>query len=539
MSDALSPDWDFIVIGGGLAGSISAAELGRAGFRVLVLEAGNEMKSPPPTQTSLLKKIINRLLPKGDNIPAGRMPKTILAKMTLPNGRVKTNRFPALLGTGPGGSSQIYSSALGRFKPDDFGENTSSERGGLDNRWPLDWKDFEPYYDRAEQLMGVVGTPDPLDPSDTGAHLSPPPKVGPRDIALVEKLSENGRHPFHLHVGFEYRPGCSECLGAICNRDCKATGFNRALRPALDLDTVTLWTGIDVLEIHQTDTGLAVSFKADGGAIEKIRGAHVICAAGALISPTLLLDSEDLWKKQDPPEMLGRGLMFHMSDIFAVRGAQESKQFGPQKTIGLRDHYNHEGIPLGEVQSFGAAVQTGLVSNYLISEARKRGFSWLGPFLHLARLPAAIAAKRFRHATLFATVLEDMPYASNRVLPSQTPDTISIEYTLSEDVLERNLTLRHLIKDAFTPFSVDFFSTLGTPNWGHPCGTARMGDRAETSAVTPSGQLWGHPNITVIDASTFPSSAGANPSLTIVANALRITDHIKEQMAQQNAEKTA
>jgi choline dehydrogenase-like flavoprotein len=521
--------WDYVVIGAGLAGSVCATQLARSGARVLVLESGNSDETPPRAPRGLAAPIIGKFIHSPDGSAPGRMDEMLHIETTSPKGRTATTRFPAYLGTGPGGTSRVYGAALGRMRPVDFDTDTGAHSGSqsLDNSWPVNWETFKPFYARAEALMRVCGQNDPTDPQDDAALITPPP-LGPRDAAFADLLKANGRHPYRLHVGIDYLPGCAECLGSICPRNCKATGENRALAHALSSqDTLsgalTLQTNTTVEKILRKEGRLYI--RTTQGATD-IAASHVICAAGALNTPRLLGRSTDLWDGA-LPDMLGRGLMFHSVDMFAVSDPGKNPRFGPQKTLAFRDHYIEDGAPLGEVQSMGIPITTGTVANYLVQEAQRRGFGWLGPFLPLAlRAPAAISVRHFAHAALFASNLEDFPLAQNRVLVGKdAPQSgIHIRYSVPAELEARAKSLRVLIKDAFAPAKVQFLSPPGMPNWGHPCGTCRMGTAPEHSLTDANGTLWDHGDITIVDGSLFPSSAGANPSLTIIANALRIAD---------------
>lgn len=525
--------WDVIVIGAGLCGSVAADVLSRDGHRVLVLEAGQTPHSVGPGKRGLLARIRHKLLGSTLLYP-GRWNGQMKVNLTTASGRKRNMRFPAFLGTGPGGGSLIYGAALGRFQRDDFTRNASEDPEAFDNSWPLDWAAFLPWYTAAEQLMQVHGSPDPTDPDDNGGALTPPPPLGPRDAAFADCLAANGRNPFRLRVGFQYRPGCSECLGIPCPRGCKSDGFSRCLGPALAAGRVTLRTKARVTGITDDGTTLTVQIKDETPDAPELSqqfcARHVVLAAGALQTPRLLHHAPDLFPDGRPSPLLGRGLMFHGADIFAVFDPEGRAEYGPRKTLGFRDHYRDQTAPLGEVQSVGLPITTGTVTGFLIDEAKRRGFSWMGRGLQLLRFPAMVGVRMFRNATLFATNLEDFPSPQNRVIVTAEDDEIAVAYQVSPDMARRGAALRAHIRAAFAPWRVIFLSTPDTPNWGHPTGTCRMGTDPETSVTTPDGQLWGNDRVTVLDTSVFPSSAGANPSLTAVANALRISCGLRARL---------
>ena len=105
-------------------------------------------------------------------------------------------------------------------------------------------------------------------------------------------------------------------------------------------------------------------------------------------------------------------------------------------------------------------------------------------------------------------------------------------YTPDPDLVARAGIIRERVRQAFAPLPVRFLSEPGTPNWGHPMGTCRMGLDPATSVVDAEGKLHGHPAISVADASAFPSSGGTGPSLTVMAHALRVAAIVASDLAE-------
>lgn len=519
---------DVVVVGGGLGGGVVAAELARRGASVVVLEAGAPPVPDPGGPGGFLARVKRKLFPDPDAVPPGYWPGRLDVARIAPNGTTRHDLFPAMLGFGPGGSSTVYGAALGRFRRSDFECDDGTRAGALPNDWPVPYDVFRDHYAAAETLMRARGGRDPLDP-EAGDPLPGTPLLCPRDHAIADTLIANGRHPYRLSVGIDYRIGCHECLGQPCARGCKADGWSRALGPAVASDSVTLKLNAQVTGIAHAPDGVSVTARTPDGPIT-IQAGHLVMAAGALQTPRLLAQATGLWPG-DPHPMLGRGLMFHLADIFAVPDVRARDAFGPRKTIGFRDHYrvgeSADDGPLGEVQSMGIPIRAGTVTDYLIAEARRRGFGWLGPALQALRIPGSIAAGRFADASLFATNLEDLPYPENRVrLDRHDPATIPVSYSVAPELSARSSTMRAHVRAAFAPRKIRFLSRPDQPNWGHPSGTVRMGPDPETSVTAPAGHLWDTDRVWIADASAFPSSGGVNPSLTVVANALRAAGNI-------------
>ena len=149
--------------------------------------------------------------------------------------------------------------------------------------------------------------------------------------------------------------------------------------------------------------------------------------------------------------------------------------------------------------------------------------------MDLTRIPAAIGAKVMGTAKVFVGLLEDLPYAENRVvLDTNSPDRIILEYRVTEELLARRKLFRRLIRNSFKGTRTAFLTHEPEPNFGHPCGTLRMGVDVGESVVNAECRVHDVPNLWVTDASVFPTSMGVNPSLTIAANALRVADRIKD-----------
>ena len=93
------------------------------------------------------------------------------------------------------------------------------------------------------------------------------------------------------------------------------------------------------------------------------------------------------------------------------------------------------------------------------------------------------------------------------------------------ELMERSKILKNLIKKILKKnFWVLFITGKNNLNWGHPSGTCRFGDSIENSVLDSKNCIHGVANVFVVDASFFPSSGGTNPSLTIAANAIRVSN---------------
>ena len=262
-------------------------------------------------------------------------------------------------------------------------------------------------------------------------------------------------------------------------------------------------------------------------------------AAGALMTPMLLLRSGGAaWPDglANRSGLVGRNLMLHTGDFIAVRPDRGRSDVGPKKALALNDFYVVDGVKLGSLQSVGIPVEPGIVLGHLRSEAARDPRLWrrlTRPFL---RPVAHASAFYFRHAVVFGSIVEDLPYSHNRVMPDPSASNgMRFEYHYSDELRERNRLFRRKLAEALGPRRMVLLSGENNLNYGHSCGTCRIGTDPRTSVLDANNRAHEVENLYVADASFFPSSGGVNPSLTIAANALRVGEAIDQQLARMGA----
>ena len=537
-ADPESPLWDVVIIGAGMGGSVLGWSLARQNLSVLFLERGipvpplREIQESrqPRRQSGRLRRLFRPERAADDPAARANWGRRITVRRDG-----KTVEFYPPMGNGPGGSSAIYGAALERFRREDFSGvlDESLRPKPLPNGWPIEYDDFIPYYERAENLLRVRGTPDPTDP-DGDFLLAPPPPMSERDCNFFESFEAAGLAPYRLHVGIDYLPGCTECLGELCPRDCKAEGASRALKPALIEHDAKLLTGFEVARLDTADDRIKQVVGRLGDREVKIQGRVVVLAAGALNTPLILLNSiSERWPLGvgNSNQLVGRGLMFHVGEIFALWPTRKVASGGPTKTLSSRALNVAEGSKLGCIQSFLPGVYPATVSDF-VSGLFERKLPFKIPLLKVATMAAAkLANPIFNNAALFTTILEDFPYYDNRIIADpRAPSGFSISYEVTKELTFRTSLMRKLIKRRLAPYRTLFLSSGDNLNYGHPSGTCRFGKSPETSVLTPENEVRGVENLYVADASFFPSSGGINPALTVAANALRVADIIGKRL---------
>ena len=515
-ADVVKYVWDVAVIGTGMGGATIGHELAKAGHRVIFVEKGYANFSSSESASLIdIEDPSARLL-------SGNWPTRITGNI-----EGKRAQFFAPLGCGAGGSTLLYGAALERFDLCDF--SASSVPNDTAAGWPISYERFKLFYRKAEQLFKVRGTRDPLS-LDEYSHLLPPTRLAECDEHFLESFKASGLHPYLLHVAYGYEPGCKECGGYICSRKCRGDAKTICLEPALKTGNAHI---IDRCEVERLE---ADSSTVKGIACRRdeerftIRARIVVLAAGAYFSPVLLLKSKnEFWPNglANKSDMVGRNLMFHVSDFIAVWPRGKYSMQGPRKTLAFRDFYTYQGLKLGEVQSTGLTAGYGNIVYFLKTAFDQSRWRWLKPVRPLLRIPAFIASIIFGKATIFATILEDKPYPENRiVLDPDEPSGMRFDYVIHAELRERVRVLRSLIKKSLSRHRLFIISQEISLNFGHPSGTCCFGTNPSSSVLDVNNKAHDLDNLYVVDASFMPTSGGANPSLTIAANALRVAEHI-------------
>jgi choline dehydrogenase-like flavoprotein len=510
-TDAASREWDVIIIGTGVGGATVGRSLALRGVSVLFLEKGGRVG--PGEQSNEA------------GTPAARMahgwwPHPISRRQ--PDGEPR--RFYAAIGCAVGGSSIHYAAALERMAASDFdGLRTANASTAP---WPVSFGEFIPHYAAAEKLYGINSE------SRESAEL----RMSEWDRALLKCLRHNGFEPEPLHVAIRYDEQCQECIGRVCPRDCKSDARVACLEEALRQPQCQLLEHCHVQTLEADQERVRVVKAVHRGQELELRARIVVLSAGALHTPQILLRSRnELWPQglANSSDQVGRNLMFHTSDIFALWAPRRlSRQGRQRKAISVRDFYIHEGERLGYVQSMGLEAGRGEIAVYIKDQLRRHGVRNELLLSLLAKAPSHIGAFMFGGAGIFAAMTEDDPNPDNRVmLDSGEPDGASFKYTITNDLRRRADELRLAFARSVRPWRMLRISPELEMNYGHPCGTCRFGAERSSSVLDRNCRTHDLENLYVVDASFMPRSGAINPSLTIAANALRVAPQIAARLS--------
>ncbi|MFG6079199.1 GMC oxidoreductase [Paracoccus litorisediminis] len=520
LADIATMTWDVIVIGTGIGGGSVGRRLAEQGLSVLFLEKG------PDLGDNVVPPVPPDTIDPDARVAGGAWPKTISARLDG-----KWCELDGMIGSVVGGTSSFYAATLERPERHDLdtAEHLPHPTGG----WPVSYDEMRPWFDLAERYYQISGEADPLDPQ--AATLPAPPRALPQsDIDLMADLKRAGMHPYQTHMAARFVPGCEGCFGRRCTRRCKMDGRSAGVLPAIETGRAALLDRCSVSRIEADATGVTSLLCLREGKPITLSARHYVLAGGGLGSPSLMLRSknehwpEGLGNRND---LVGRNLMFHMSEIIAIWAGQNRDESAASRSISMRDLYFRNGARLGTVQSMGLTAGYGEILHAMHNRFDMSALRRVRPLRMGLRVPARIAAGMLGRAKLFVGVLEDLPYPTNRLIPdAQDEDRFVFHYDISDELRRRRAIFRKAMRAAFHPHRAMFMGTAPQLNFAHPCGTLRFGDDPATSVLDRDCKVHGLSNLYVTDSSFMPTSNGVNPSLTIAANALRVADQIAASM---------
>jgi choline dehydrogenase-like flavoprotein len=509
----MSDHYDVIVIGSGAGGGTLAYTLAPTGLRILVVERGDYLPREIENWNSRAVWLDQRYHNSGTWLDAGT-----------------GKRFSPKQHYYVGGNTKVYGAILFRFRERDV--EAIQHVDGVSPAWPIGYADLAPYYTLAERLYRVHGErgSDPTEPPEAEPYPFPAISHEPRIAMLDADLRAAGLAPFPLPNGIlidESAPSrsacvrCATCDGYPCITNGKADAQVIAVDPALRYPNVTLRTGATVTRLETERSGGAVRRVVvdRAGEREEYSADVVVVAAGAINSAALLLRSTGDAHPAglgNGSGMVGRNLMMHNnSSLIAFSRIPNPTKF--QKTLGLNDYYFGDGewpYPLGAIQMLGKSDEV------LI------GFD--AP-------DAADKADLARHAIDFWLTTEDLPLSENRV-SLDADGGIALSYTPT------NLEAHRRLRERFSALldvmrcreeiqeSGYLGGRLGISGVAHQNGTIRFGPDPATAPLDLDCRLREVDNVYVADSSFFVSSTAVNPTLTIIANALRVAETIADRM---------
>jgi choline dehydrogenase-like flavoprotein len=516
--------YDVIIIGTGAGGGTLAYALAPTGKRILILERGDYV---PREKENWDPRLVN---------VEGRYN----AKETWRDAKGEelhphTNYYV-------GGNTKFYGAALFRMRERDFGE--VKHFGGISPAWPISYDELEPYYTEAEYLYQVHGERgvDPTEPRASKPYPHEAVSHEPRIQQLSDDFQNLGLKPFHVPLGIMLDEKnrrasacirCNTCDGFACLVGAKSDAQTCAVDPALKHSNVQLLTNAKVERLKTDTTGRIVTSVVveHEGATQEFSADIVVVSCGAINSAALLLRSASDRHPNglaNSSDVVGRHYMGHVNSVLmALSKCPNPTIF--QKTLAVNDFYfgsKEWDYPMGHISFVGK----------LDAATLRAGAPAIAPGFTLELMAT--------HSLDFWLTSEDLPDPTNRVtLDGEGNIVLSYKPNNEEGHKRLIAKLKSLMQQQSRCsvhggschvglFARNLFLGQRIPLAGvaHQNGTIRFGDDPRTSALDRNCKAHDVDNLYVVDASFFPSSSAVNPALTIMANALRVGNHLRERL---------
>ena len=498
-----SDDRVVVVIGSGAGGGTLSNELAQKGVDVVCLEAGDRLAladivTDPP--------LMNRRIGWHDE----RRGAGVWLCKTV------------------GGTTMRWAGRCPRLRAHEL--RARSTYGAIDGTtlidWPLTLEELEPYYDKAESKLGVSGTHGLPSTPETNAF-----KVLAAGGRLLGYRDITSAHIAINPVPYDGRPACLQI--GFCTSGC-----------AIGAKWSTLYTEIPKaertghFELRTRSMAIRIGHDARGrvtgvvyrdaeGMLHEQR-ARAVCVAGNAVETTRLLLMSESNRHPDglanSSGHLGRNYMRHMSQaVDAILPGPVHRYRGVRAAGFIRDEQRHD-------------PRRGFAGGYLLEVrgATPVEFSALAGW----GSEAGRWMEGYTHSAGLGVLGEDPPQEDNRIRlhPSDT-DASGLPIPVVEYSAHANTKamIRHAVAQGRALVAArsasDILDDTARSGGGcHNMGVARMSADPRDGVTNRWGQAHDVPNLFVSDGSVFSTSGAANPTLTIVALAIRQADHIAERM---------
>jgi choline dehydrogenase-like flavoprotein len=569
----MNSDYDAIVIGTGAGGGTLALHLAQAGKKILVIERGPFMPQEKLNWDTSAVFLDNRYHTKEvwqdkDGKPLHPQQAYFVGGQTKVYGaamfRMRAEDFGVI--QHEGGISPAWPIGYADL------EHYYGEAEAL----------FHVHGDlgTAPAVPGGFGSSfDPTEPFHSAKYPFPAFTNEPRMQAIENDVRKLGINTFPIPLGLKLNESdrvaskcvrCDTCDGYPCLMHAKSDADINCIRQIIHWPNVTLMTNSRVTRLLTNSSGTAVTAvevmhsggggfappaAKSGAAATYSAGLFAVCA-GAINSAVILLASANDKHPAglaNSSDQVGRNFMYHQADaLLAIGTARNEDSY--TKTWGTNDFYFKDSdpaypYPLGQVQPVGS----------FHFEMMKGDAPPL--------TPGFVLEKMKQHAVPWWLTTEDLPDPNNRVtVHNTTPSSVESRqpgvdgahpsgdtgHTNETETVSDSAPMR--IQLSYTPNNVKSFERL-KDRWvdvlkkaghattsvplhayfkkriplegvGHQNGTCRMGNDPATSVLDAHCKAHDLDNLYVVDASCFASASAVNPSLTIIANAIRVADHL-------------
>lgn len=516
-------DYDWLIIGSGFAGSVSALRLSEKGYRVGVLECGRRYRDQDFAKSSW------------------QLTRFLWAPLVGLHGIFRMTPFKDVFiasGSGVGGGSIVYANTLYRAAPSFF---SNPQWAGLD-----DWSaSLKPHYDTAERMLGVSRVPFDSDNQTLLKELGAAFKVEhtfTRTPCAVF-FGEAGKTVPDPYFGGEgpERTGCTRC--GACMVGCRVGAKNTLLKNYLwfaERKGVEIHPEREAVDIRP----LGAADGADGYAVEtaypgawffkrkrRFTARGVVMAAGALGTNRLLAKCKHGGSLPGISDRLGQLVRTNSESILAVT-LPKGSSFEPSRDVAISSSIHTSADTHIEFVTYGAKGDfMSSIFTLIVGDGTRvtRPFKLLGNIvLHPIRFLKTVWPVGWGRRTIVFLVMQSLDNAISFRARRRWFGGIGL--TTAQDADKPNPTYIDAGNKAAEWLaartggiaqSVVLEAVANIPTTAHILGGAVIGHDATRGVVDRNNRVFGYQNLLVCDGAAVPANPGVNPSLTITAIAER------------------
>ena len=515
-------DYDYIIVGSGFGGSVSALRLSEKGYKVLVIEKGKWYSSNDFAKTNWdLKKWL--WMPKTRLF--GIMQLTIFRHVTV------------ISGTGVGGGSLVYGNTLPIPKLNFYTTGSWSELNDWEN-------DLKPYYQTALKMLGANKNPKFFDGDfelrEMAKEMGIEDQFEATDAAVYfGKEGETVDDPYFGGEG-PTRTGCNFCGGCMtgCRHNAKNTLDKNYLHLAQNRGAEILAerevTNVVPLDGKSGETGYTVTVRSSTSAFKKKKNytsKGVIFSGGVLGTIKLLLKIKD---KSLPllSDRLGSDIRTNNETLVSVSTLDDTKDVSKGIAIGSilhTDENSHlEIVRYSEGSGFWRLLHLPYApgKNVFVRLMKMFGTFFKAPIRYFKVYFVNSWSKRTVVLLFMQTVDSTLKFKRNifgRISSSVGKGTKPSPFI--PESLKLTKDYGRIIDGQATSFMLE--TLAGIPSTAHILGGAVMGADASKGVIDKDNKVFGYENMLIVDGSMISANPGVNPSLSITAIAERAMAQIR------------
>jgi gluconate 2-dehydrogenase alpha chain len=542
---------EVLIIGLGAAGGVAADVLTSAGIPVTALEAGPRLR-PEQFEFDELHGDVHAWMSQPKAL--GERPSWRLSDSE----EAGAAPWPTLMVNAVGGSTVHYPGLSARFQPwnftsagatrDRYGDKAIPAGAALAD-WPLDYDELEPYYDRVERAIGVSGSGGHFDAPRSRDYPMPPLRRSGW-TELTERAARSlGWHPFPAPAAINSVPYngnrectyCGFCTGNGCYRGAKGSAELTVIPRAEATGLLRVETGARVTSIEVGRDGLASGARYVKDGVERFVAARTVLLCAFVYENVRLLLLSGL---ADGGGQVGRHYMAHVTPFaFGLFPDRRLNLFtGPWSQATCVEDFNADNFDHAGLGFVGGATLTAAhelkpvaaASAPLPASVPRWGAGWKAWLRENAQSIGSVGAQC--ESLSYEDSLLDLDRV--RTDPFGLP-VVRVTHRVHDNEARSAAFMLGRLHEWLRAAGASETWQAHEPmvEARHCYGGTRMGDDPAASVVDRFGFAHEVPNLGVLGASTFPTTGGINPTLTVQALAWRTAEELAARLGGRRAAK--